>query len=585
MHATIRPQSAAPQCCVCYCADPAQLTQVCVDCGQALCQKHSRPTLFSRFLGWLDFGGINRQLSDDRPIPYCPTCCNRRFAPGELWRNLLLAARLLWLPVGAADFRWPALATAPELALTLQEELSGSVQLGSDGMYTPSPPAATASGKLVVKAFFTRRDLERMQAYRQRFHLPAGRAISIRAGFARFAQTTNLQLNGASPTVPLGGLLITSSPADATLPPLARAKSMSSKEWEVAFDYSVRRVDTQAMPLPVQLVASFVPEADAEAIELRVQLRGDIKRWMNLEAASIDRLELTFPTELGSAQRVSPKPVSPSKTLHTMSYPPPSLVWEDAGLLKPDEPAASFHLQFAHPCSAPITLTGEVKLTCKGLLSQQENVGLFYAWGASYPEEPKIKRKTNVTIRFQLTVDPAWLQHPYKLDPHGYEQWNGLAPDDDFVLALLDRLAADGLYVRSVAENQAHVSPTHASASRLLWELAGRQYAGLVPLDFHIELAGEVMPTTPAHSFLRADVTVQVPANHLELRKKAQALHDQIMAQIAAQVKRVQEEQADKSAESTPTFTEAAKTTTDIIALLVKKLQDLGNSDNLTKPA
>lgn len=584
MPITIRPQAPQPQCCVCYCSDPAQLTQVCANCGQALCLQHSQATLRSRFLGWLDFGGINRQVRAGQPPAYCPTCCNRRFALRELWRNLLLAARLLWLPVGAADFQWPALATAPAVALTLQEELSGTIHLDEKGTYQPSPPAATTNGKLLVKAFFTARDRERMQAYRRRYHLPTGRAIAFRAGFLRLEQMANLELKNATTILPLNDHLILSSSSTTDLSPWAQAKTMSSKERGFNFEYTVRRRDTQAMPLPVQLVATFVPEAEAHSIELRVQLRSDIKRWMNLEAAFIDRLELNFPQELGDVYHVSPKPVTPVKQPHTTSYPPPQLVWEDAGVLKLAEPATSFHLQLGQPPTDPITLRGTLQLTCMGLFSQQESVALFYAWGAAHPEKLEVQRQTKVAIDFQLTLDPTWLQHPYKLDPHDHHRWEGLAPDDDFVQALLGQLTAAKLYVRVVTENQPHVSPTHANATRRLWELAGRHYDGLVPLDFHIELAGEVGSFHPQNSFLRADVTVQVPAP--KLRDKAQKLYDLLMEQITTQVEQYKKAQEEKAKQSTnpPTFTEAAKTTVEMVSLLVKSLQDLADSNGLTTP-
>jgi hypothetical protein len=65
-----------------------------------------------------------------------------------------------------------------------------------------------------------------------------------------------------------------------------------------------------------------------------------------------------------------------------------------------------------------------------------------------------------------------------------------VVPDHRTVALLTNSLADEGYYVIRVLENPAQPGPRSGAINRL-WDLAGRFYEGVYPIDFHLVLSGE----------------------------------------------------------------------------------------------
>jgi hypothetical protein len=70
------------------------------------------------------------------------------------------------------------------------------------------------------------------------------------------------------------------------------------------------------------------------------------------------------------------------------------------------------------------------------------------------------------------------------------EDYPGVIPDFMTVIELTNAMSEDGYYVKRIVENQ----PSSAGRANLLnryWDIAGRRYDGVFPIDFHLTLTGE----------------------------------------------------------------------------------------------
>ena len=63
-------------------------------------------------------------------------------------------------------------------------------------------------------------------------------------------------------------------------------------------------------------------------------------------------------------------------------------------------------------------------------------------------------------------------------------------PDHVMVSRLLDNISQEEFYVKRVIENPARTSKAGAHVLNRFWDLAGRKYDGIYPMDFHLVLTG-----------------------------------------------------------------------------------------------
>lgn len=72
----------------------------------------------------------------------------------------------------------------------------------------------------------------------------------------------------------------------------------------------------------------------------------------------------------------------------------------------------------------------------------------------------------------------------------GFPREFSVIPDDDTVIELTNALSERGYYVKRVIENPPR-SGARADLVHRYWDIAGRLYEGVYPIDFHMVLTGE----------------------------------------------------------------------------------------------
>ena len=79
---------------------------------------------------------------------------------------------------------------------------------------------------------------------------------------------------------------------------------------------------------------------------------------------------------------------------------------------------------------------------------------------------------------------------------HEEERFEGVVPDYRTVALLTNTLSDDGYYVKRVVENPPQPG-TKAGVLNRFWDIAGRLYDGVYPIDFHLVITGEEVHDGP----------------------------------------------------------------------------------------
>ncbi|HMN30586.1 MAG TPA: hypothetical protein PKE45_20715 [Caldilineaceae bacterium] len=497
-------QNPAPQCAVCRTNDFATLDKVCHRCGRALCTIHpgADPPDFKRF-GDIEFSGLDLRGAAQRVV-YCQTCANKIRRGRQLWREMaakLHQSGLKLLLFGAHRPPVPAIPAIRRVAMS--EGLTGQYTLMPDGK-VEFTKFDTADGKLTIDVEFAEHDRARLAAYLGKYSLRNKDNLIIHAGFVLLKNMTNLQSDApTSDDYPQAGLFALRKPITA-LPFFASKPPSSDNDDKRVFTYTVKRSDGKEIPLPLQIVPSLVDDHGQQALELDIQLRPDVARFIDFESARIKEFLLELPGTIDPLSAIVPPPTSGSSAASPSNH---IRTWTALKPLSKKNPLVSIRLGLQAEIQPTSTLKGKLVVSFNGTLSGSQEIRYYTSWG-QLANTPELQRATEVKGDFALNLQ-SLVQHTLK-SRSAQVPCRGISLTADLIAALTQRLSEQGLYIRRVVEEPARPSRGDAKELHLVWDIAGRQYdSDLHPLDFHLLLRGTAVIDRPERNELMVDCTVQ----------------------------------------------------------------------------
>jgi hypothetical protein len=404
----------------------------------------------------------------------------------------------------------------------LAEHLRGTITLGPQGDYkTVLEPV---EGKISMLLTFGRPDQDRMSRRGKRTRESNGK-IRFSAGRlvlkGQFGIKAGEQVPG--PIIALDG--------EAGDYPVFRAEhAPSSGQWKFEQRYELR-AEPDISSGPFWITPSIVPESDRHALELDVQwveFGPDEDKPLSLDL--IDLLRLEFPVSWGHMQSWAtyqplstwPRPVGQPLPDGRRAIEWKQLIPADqAGSAEPregpapieGEPAAraevtgrtwrqagrlTLAIRFEGQIDPGDEISGRLEATMDGTLSGVEGVQLFTSLGKrrGYGGKPSIK----TCIEADFTLSLASIQYqairvvPDRAaedsDRDKYADSFAVIPGDETVIDLTNAMSKERYYVKHVIENPPR-SGARADLVQRYWDIEGRRYAGVYPIDFHIILTGE----------------------------------------------------------------------------------------------
>jgi hypothetical protein len=156
-----------------------------------------------------------------------------------------------------------------------------------------------------------------------------------------------------------------------------------------------------------------------------------------------------------------------------------------------------------------------------------------------------VKPRTEISVRFDISLSSLRYQErrvvPDDAKATGEDEFRprsdefiGVMPDYRTVIELTNAISADGYYVKTVVEDHPNRDPRDKTFKRG-WDITGRWYEGVFPINFIISLRGtepEDSVAGSAHGRTVAQVTVDGTFPNAEMKKKIEDKWEGLHARV-----------------------------------------------------
>ncbi|WP_372669596.1 hypothetical protein [Amycolatopsis kentuckyensis] len=552
---SIKIRSRAPRTRCHRCGSP-EVAALCHHCGRPLCKDHrSGPLVTSEFDG-LGFQKAEPQHCANHKHVVKPSIRKYVYLAGAvaalgvllMFASVLVGLFLLLAGLAAGAAVWfedhrrtatafenrPKLPVVPSIdAVRVRETVQGKLELDERGAYRSS--VTPVEGSITLDMTFGRPDQDRLRDYRAKFRLDPAQDVEFSAGYAVLLGRAGLEFTDRAltpPVLPLTGLV-------SEHPFLASPESRAGAKWQLDLTHRLTSgLEIDAFPL--WLTPALVPESDQRALQLDLQWLGN---WPSeesgLEADKVERLTLYVPTSWGNVEFVSE-----SATIGSEADPVNGgrmIEWKQLPLGARADHRLTLAVRFEDRIQLTDVIKGSLVVSFKGALSGLEGIDFYHPMGGRRTGRRDSEVKTEVTadvtlslsgVRYQdVRVVPDQKKDDLLVRPESHE-YPGVIPDHETLIALTDAMSDSGYYVKWVIGH----SPRNGDRANTLnraWDIGGRLYEGVYPVDFYVGLAGEEVYGGDIHaeagnSKIRLSVKGAYASNEMEERIESvwYGLHD-----------------------------------------------------------
>jgi hypothetical protein len=253
--------------------------------------------------------------------------------------------------------------------------------------------------------------------------------------------------------------------------------------------------------LPVWVAPSLIQEAGQRGLDLDVIWSEEEPPTQKIE--KIAHLELRVPVTWGEIERVEPSAVLDQGVDDATGEGFRTITWRQLSLEDARTSGRrTLSVFFEDPITPCDTIQGRLEASFTGSLSGLEGVEVYYPLGTRSPlDEVAQEISTLVIVGFHLSL--ANLRHQQVRivpDRHSLEKdharqatftFPNVPPDHNTVISLVNAMS-EAFYVKRLIENPPKLTDEAHTVSRY-WDLGGRCYKGVYPIDFHLVLTGIVV--------------------------------------------------------------------------------------------
>jgi hypothetical protein len=395
----------------------------------------------------------------------------------------------------------PPLPVLPSLdSVKVLESLRGEVRLGEDGAYVSTPQSAEGVAEVVMT--LNNSDRERLRAYRDKYGLTEHDPVQFSAGFAVLKGEAGIIFargHGEDDGLLPGGTGLWFRGETRGHPLFSTSERRSERQWAVRLPYQLQGLRSPRR-VPLWIVPSLVPGSDRRTLLLdltwvAVDEDQSEEERRHLTFLRFDVIKLIVPTAWGNVEAVSPPNalISHSETGFTRT-----IEWK---LVLPAKQEGlgrnTLRIRFEKPVREQDTLCGHLRGSFKGAHSGITDVRMYWPSGGCWMKQRKASVTTQAQVDFELSLQSVRYQD-IRVVPDGArdlgrpvaDRFPGVIPDHRMVIALANELSSSDYYVKRITENPPRGGGRAGLVNRL-WDIAGRRYEGVFPIDFHITIKGE----------------------------------------------------------------------------------------------
>jgi hypothetical protein len=511
----------------CYNCGSPEIFSLCHHCGRGMCHRHSTKAVDAANKPVSkEFAGLG--LEDKQAGAY--HCAEHdHVVRGNLlvlimagaivavvgvlvaFASVLLGLLLLLAGAACAGLAYRArqgrkaaeLAARPPLPLisnldsvSVLETLRGQVRLGEDGAYT-STPQPTA-GQLEVVMTLAKADRDRLNSYRSKYGLTGSDPVKFSAGYGALEGEAGLAFQpgpGQEAMLLPGGAGISFQGEVSGHPLFSTERGRPAGQWTVRLPYGLH--DARAPEsIPIWFVPSLVPASDKRTLELDLHwvALGEDRPGQERKPLDFDRfelIELVVPKSWGNVESVSPTAFISNPESEQVR----TIQWRQ--LTRTEAGSQTLTIRFEKRIDTDDKLTGNLRASFQGTLSGVTDVGMYRPTGGHWLKPPESSIRLEASVGFELSLRSIRYQDvrvvPDRSKDHDrpeVDEFSEVIPDYLTVIELTNMLSDSGYYVKRVIENPPR-GGGRANLVNRYWDIAGRHYDGVFPIDFHITLTGE----------------------------------------------------------------------------------------------
>ncbi len=480
------------------------------------------------------------------------------------------------------------------------ERLNGTVALAG-GSYT-STADKHVQGEIKIE-MSANDGQDWLRQYRKKYRQQEHDPVSFAAGFAMIKGKAGLSFAPNQDIVLDGGTGVSFSGNSAAGHPLFETvPGQPPGDWKPVIRYEVHE-DRTPREIPLWIVPSVVPSSDRRTLEIDLHWNRLGTEGQKLDLKGFELIELDVPKSWGAVEGYDPigpmigsggkgrrivrweqlgpahsNGVQPrsarrgkSRTL-ILHFEKPILPDPSDGKPRPPAEAAD-----------NLLIAGTLKATFGGTLSGVEGIDVYLPGGAALVPhgadgrpvkigQLDVKKRTEVTVEFSIGLENIRYQDDWVVPDDSNASRQMVEADgedrsgdgaekevkvrkkiDEFpvvadyrtVTELTNLISKQGYYVKSVVEHLPYRDDGRANVINHVWDIAGRWYEGVFPIDFDVNLRGEDMGedgSGPLVGRTLAQVTVKgtyVNEDGLAQRKKVEERWDELHDHITGLLERM----------------------------------------------
>lgn len=474
-------------------------------------------------------------------------CADHDHTVGLLSAGFTAASGLLRGRQTAAN-ALPPLPVFPDVnTASVVERLTGEARLTEAGyVSTPQP----VEGTIVIGMTHARaRWQETMGRYRKRHQLPEDYPVRFAAGFALLRGKAGLAFDaGQDAILPDGlGLAFYGEAGGHDLFDSKRGRPQG--EWELTARYHLQSA-REPRDVPLWIVPSLGATSDKRALMIDLHWNMPVVDGDRAELSQFELIEFLVPPQWGNLQHSSPPGAA---SLAPAPGQPRIVRWR---LHRPtvDDRRRRFgsataprsmtlKMEFERSILDQPQLSGSLRATFNHTLSGVAGID-FYLPGGGPVRHLDVRPRTEISVRFAISLaalrsqerrsvpDDSKAGGEDRLRPRS-DEFIGVMPDYRTVIELTNAISADGYYVKTVVEDHPN-RDTRDRTFKRGWDITGRWYEGVFPINFIISLRGTEPEDAagPAVGRTVAQVTVDGTFPNAEMKKKIEDKWDGLHARV-----------------------------------------------------
>jgi hypothetical protein len=372
-----------------------------------------------------------------------------------------------------------------------------------------------------------------LRDYGRKYRVPEGMPVNFNAGFAMLTGPAGLTFADGQPLVLAAGTGLWFRGQAPGHPLFQTVEGHREGEWNPVVTYQLLE-GRKPKTIPLWIVPSLVPSSDQRALEIDLHwtpLGDDDGPRVDL----FDLIQLRVPAAWGNMENVEPSEATTTPPTRGQEH--RIIEWqqlaprdEDVFVQLRERRSRSLRIRFEKPITASSTLSGRIEATFKGTLSGVTGVQLYLPGGrkprreqTGHQDGPSAKTKVAVDFTIDLSAiryqdDRVVPDENNAADIRAHRdkisEFAGVIPNSAVITRLTDEISKDDYYVKSVVEHEPDRDYGQANALHRVWDIAGRFYTGVFPIDFDIHVRGREIQGASGASAGNTAVQVTVKGSY-----------------------------------------------------------------------